>query len=130
MKLHLIIFTYICLIGSAYIHATPAYAQGGFSFAEEYKSLRVLLEKVTTRELAEKHKPAIEEEIAFLNATQTSGSEIFSSLSSAEKELFVKKFQNNRFHCGEVTSVMDERRRILLHPELSSVLRETLNKIP
>ena len=48
----------------------------------------------------------------------------------SQQELFVKKFQNNRYHCGEVTQVMQERQRILLHPDLSDILRDLLNQIP
>jgi hypothetical protein len=100
------------------------------SFAEEYKNLRILLEKVQDKGTALLLKQAIEIEIQHLNQTHQSGSDQFNSLSPEEKKLFVKKFQKNRYHCGDVTRVMVERKRILFNPELSIILRDVLSKIP
>jgi hypothetical protein len=100
------------------------------SFAEEYKNLRILLGKVQDKDTALLHKQAIEKEIQHLSQTHQSGAEQFNSLSSQDKKLFVKKFQKNRFHCGDVTQVMVERKRILFNPELSIILRDTLAEIP
>ena len=100
------------------------------SFAKEYKELRVLLQKVTTEEAAIKHKPAIQMQISILKKNQFSGESSFAALSDNEQALFVKKFQNNRFHCGEVTQVMAEKQRILLHLDISKILRDVLSQIP
>lgn len=100
------------------------------SFAEEYKNLRILLEKVQDKDSALLHKQAIESEIQLLNQNHRSGADQFKLLSAKEKNLFVKKFQQNRYHCGDVTQVMVERKRILFNPELSSILRDTLSRIP
>lgn len=100
------------------------------SFAQEYRELRILLQKVNTEQSAKIHRHAIQEQITRLKQNQAAGEQAFSALPKSQQELFVKKFQNNRFHCGEVTQVMQERQRILLHPDLSNVLRDLLNQIP
>ena len=100
------------------------------SFAEEYKNLRILLSKVQDKNSALLHKQAIEKEIQRLNQNHQSGEDQFNSLSVDEKKLFIKKFQKNRFHCGEVTQVMEQRKRILFQPELSKILSNTLANIP
>jgi len=126
----------ICfLIVSGYLlHANYAFAHladgDEQSFALEYKELRTLLQKVTSKETALNYKPAIEEQINYLKQTQQTGNHTFNAMSESQQYLFIKKFQNNRFHCGEVTEVMAERQRILLHPELSGILRDLLNQIP
>ncbi len=112
------------------VFANPQFIDTEKSFAEEYKNLRILLEKVTDPISAQKYKPVIEEEIQRLRQTQHSGGDFFNSLTNTEKKLFVKRFQQNRFHCGEVTQVMQERRRILFSPKLSLILADTLAKIP
>ena len=123
-----LLYLYLTLISSVLL--STSHAEATKSYAEEYKPLRLLLEQVTNRETALKLKPKIEDQVIYLNSTQSSGSQLFESLSASEKKLFIKRFQNNRFHCSEVTSVMNERRRILLNPDLSFVLRDTLNQIP
>jgi|GEM_PF-3305324 len=100
------------------------------SYAEEYKQLRILLESVKDIDTALLHKAAIEKEIQTLNQNQVAGSKHFDLLSKQEKKVFVKRFQQNRFHCGEVTQVMEQRRRILFKPELSEILADTLVNIP
>ena len=100
------------------------------SFALEYKELRILLQKVNNQQTAEKYKPAIKQQILQLQHNQFAGEVTYESLPKSEQQLFVKKFQNNRFHCGEVTQVMAERQRILLDPKLSNILRELLDQIP
>jgi hypothetical protein len=100
------------------------------SFAEEYKNLRILLEKVQDKDTALLHKHAIQNEIQYLNQNHQSGADQFNALSPQEKKLFVKRFQKNRYHCGDVTQVMVERKRILFNPELSIILRATLAQIP
>lgn len=100
------------------------------SFALEYKELRILLQKVVNEQTAVTYRSAIKQQIDKLKQNQITGEQTFSSLSESQQQLFVKKFQNNRFHCGEVTQVMQERQRILLHPDLSSILRELLDQIP
>ena len=100
------------------------------SFAEEYGELRALLASVQDKESALQYKLAIEQEIQHLNQNHQSGSKQFNLLSPQEKKLFIKKFQKNRYHCGNVTQVMMEARRILFDPELAIILRDTLAKIP
>lgn len=102
----------------------------GESFAQEYSTLRILLQKVQSKELALIYKAEISKELDRLRSSQISGREAFASLSVEEQEFFIKKFQNNQFHCGEVTQVMEERRRILLDPELSEVLSSVVKDIP
>lgn len=102
----------------------------GQSYAQEYNSLRQLLEKVTNAESAIKYKKAIEDQINILNKNQHSGADNFNAMSKEEKKFFIKKFQNNRYHCGEVTQVMTEKQRILLDKSLVEILGETLSKIP
>ena len=100
------------------------------SYAEEYRNLRLLLEKVQDTDSALHYKAAIEKEIQTLNQSQVAGRKQFHLLSNDEKKLFIKRFQQNRFHCGEVTQVMVEKRRILFKPSLSKILAETLANIP
>jgi hypothetical protein len=100
------------------------------SFAKEYATLKALLQKVRSKDSAKLYKPQIEQELDRLRSSQISGSEEFTSLSKNEKKEFIKKFQNNQFHCGEVTQVMEERRRILLNPELNEILGSLVQKIP
>lgn len=100
------------------------------SYAEEYKQLRILLENVKDIDTALLHKSAIEREIQILNQNQVAGGKHFDLLSEQEQKVFVKRFQQNRFHCGEVTQVMEQRRRILFMPELSEILADTLANIP
>ena len=100
------------------------------SFAQEYKELRILLQNVTDEQTAIAHKSAIQEQINKLKLNQAAGEQSFAAMSELEQKLFIKKFQNNRYHCGEVTQVMEERQRILLHPDLSAILRDVLNQIP
>ncbi len=100
------------------------------SFALEYRELRILLQKVNTEQAAKTYRSAIQEQISRLQKNQASGEQTFSAMPKSQQELFVKKFQNNRYHCGEVTQVMQERQRILLHPDLSAILRDLLNQIP
>lgn len=123
-------FILLLLSFSATVLANPQFIKPEKSYAEEYKTLRILLEKVKDTDSAQKYKPVIENEILRLRGTQHSGGEHFNSLSDADKKLFVKRFQQNRFHCGEVTQVMQERRRILFNPKLSLILADTLAKIP
>ncbi len=100
------------------------------SFAIEYRQLALLLKEVVDQKSALQHKQAIEIQIENLKRNQISGEQAFDTMSDSQKNIFIKKFQSNRFHCGEVTQVMVERQRILLHPELSEVLRDLLEQIP
>ena len=100
------------------------------SFAQEYRELRILLQKVNTEQTAKTYRSAIQAQIDRLKQNQATGEQAFSSMPKSQQELFVKKFQNNRYHCGEVTQVMQERQRILLHPDLSDILRDLLSQIP
>ena len=109
---------------------TPALADAGESFAKEYANLRILLENVNNRDSAVAYQAKISLELNRLKTIQSSGEQKFHSLSAAQKKLFVKKFQNNRFHCSEVTKVMQERNRLLLNPETQEVLGKTLKLIP
>ena len=122
-------FIFALALGSHSVLA-HLFEQDHQSFALEYKELRVLLQKVKSRETAIKYKPAIEQQISSLRQNQFSGESSFAAMSENEQTIFVKKFQNNRFHCGEVTQVMAERQRILLHPDLANILRNLLNQIP
>ena len=89
-----------------------------------------LLQQVQSRESALAYKSQIADELTKLKSSQISGGDKFAALSRKEKKLFIKKFQNNQFHCGDVTQVMEERRRILLDPDLSQVLNSLMNEIP
>ena len=100
------------------------------SFAQQYGKLAELLMEVKDRDTALMFKPAIQEQIEFLQANQISGEKAFSQMSEEEQTLFVKRFQNNRYHCGGVTQVMQERQRILLNPEMANVLGDLLEQIP
>lgn len=110
--------------------ASPLKQHSKNSFAEQYSDLRILLVNVRDKHSAQANKPMIESEIKLLLRNQPSGREFFDSLSDKDKKLFIRRFQNNRFHCSEVTQVMRERQRILLDPVLSEVLDETLANIP
>lgn len=100
------------------------------SYAQEYKKLRVLLEMIKSSETAIMYKQVIEQQIKYLNDNHLSGEESFNAMSVEDKKSFIKKFQNNHFHCGEVTQVMTERQRILLQLDLANILRDTLSEIP
>ena len=100
------------------------------SFAQEYIVLSDLLAKVNNSESAIQYKFKISQEIARLKSTQISGEEEYRALSAEEKRAFVKKFQNNNRHCSAVTQVMNERRRILLNPQLNKILGATIKDIP
>jgi hypothetical protein len=125
--LHGILF--FCLSSTSSLFAA-SFLDTDNSFAEEYKNLRILLEKVQDKDTALLHKHAIQNEIQYLNQNHQSGADQFNALSPQEKKLFVKRFQKNRYHCGDVTQVMVERKRILFNPELSIILRATLAQIP
>jgi hypothetical protein len=99
------------------------------SFAQEYKTLKELLQKVKSKDSAVLYKSQIEQELARLKSSQISGDE-FNTLSDEDKKKFIEKFQNNRFHCGEVTQVMEEKRRILLDPDLNQILGSLVQSIP
>lgn len=123
--LYLVLF--YCLIN---ISSASTFLNTDNSFAEEYGKLRNLLSNVQDKQSALQYKLAIEQEIQRLNLHHQSGTEQFNALSAQEKKLFIKKFQKNRYHCGDVTQVMVETRRILFDPELAMILRDTLAKIP
>ncbi len=128
-QLTFILFGILSIICTTYSYAS-LFPETSQSYAQQYKQLRILLQKVDSTESAIDNKGAIENQIRILNSNQTSGSEYFNTLSSEDKKLFIKKFQNNRFHCGEVTEVMVERQRILLNSDLANILRDTLSEIP
>ena len=135
IKYKLICFCASVYLTAVFIIAAPAaYAHlledTNSSFAQEYRELRILLQKVNTEQTAKTYRAAIQEQITRLKQNQVTGEQAFSAMPKAQQELFVKKFQNNRYHCGEVTQVMQERQRILLHPDLSVILRDLLNQIP
>ena len=113
-----------------YLFSMSAFAQDDSSFAEEYSYLGKLLANVSDRNSAMLYKPAISKELNRLKSSQINGEEQFASLSDAEKKQFIQKFQNNRIHCGNVTKVMQERRRILLDPETRVELGTVLLEIP
>ena len=100
------------------------------SFAKEYATLKSLLQKVKSRDSAELYKPQIEQELARLKSSQLIAGKEYDQLDQEEKKLFIKKFQNNQFHCGEVTQVMEERRRILLNPDLYEILGPLVQNLP
>ena len=99
------------------------------SFAKEYARLGELLEKIDNRQTAIEYKPLIEEELNRINLTQSSGQESFKLLSEDEKKKFIKKYQNNHNHCGEVTKVMNERNRLLLNQEVREELGVLLENL-
>ncbi len=125
--LHCILLVF--LASASHLPAS-SFLESDNSFAEEYKNLRVLLNKVQDKDTALLHKQAIEKEIQYLSQNHQSGEDQFNSLSADEKKLFIKKFQKNRYHCGNVTRVMEERKRILFDPELAIILSDTLSRIP
>ncbi|MCZ6564622.1 MAG: hypothetical protein O6852_00580 [Gammaproteobacteria bacterium] len=127
IRLVLIIITLFLSMG---VNA-GGYADGkGKSFAQEYAYLGILLEKVHDQQSAVKYKSKIAIELDKLKLSQPSGGDQFASLSEDEKKIFIKKFQNNHFHCGEVTKVMDERNRLLLNPATREVLGALLVILP
>ena len=128
IKLFVILF--LSFVAVNHVYATPQFLQSEQSYAEEYRDLRKLLERVKDTESALLHRNAIEKEILRLRQIQPSGGQYFKSLSNDDKKQFIKRFQMNRFHCGEVTQVMEERRRILFDPKLYEILADTLAQIP
>lgn len=98
------------------------------SFAKEYAQLGMLLEKVQDKQTAIKYKPKIINELERIKLVTGKFSD-FESLSSVEKKIFVKKFQNNNLHCGFVTKVADERNRLLLNKEAKNELGSLLDQL-
>ena len=129
MKFYLLVVT-ATLLTALEVHAGESIGVQGESFAQEYTHLRELLVKVQTRELAMIYKSQIAEELYRLHDSHINGGRAFDALSAEEQQAFIKKFQNNQFHCGEVTRVMEERRRILLDPDLKEVLGSLIKDIP
>ncbi len=126
---------YFILLLLMYLLVSPAYtgsyvAREGESFAMEYAELAELLSKVNDRQSAIIYKSQISEELERIKNLQPINGENFQSLSQQEQQAFIKKFQNNRFHCGEVTKVMQERNRIFLNAETRSELGLLLSEIP
>lgn len=129
MKIHLVSII-ITLFFSMGVNAGE-YENGKWkSFAQEYAHLGVLLEKVQDQQSAVKYKSQIAIELDKLKLSQSGGGDQFSLLPENEKKIFIKKFQNNHFHCDEVTKVMEERNRLLLHPETREVLGALLDSLP
>ena len=120
----------IAMLFVSNLYAGENIASDRESFAKEYATLKTLLQKVKSEESAIFYKPQIQQELDRLKSSQISGDEEFSSLSEQEQKAFIKKFQNNQFHCGEVTQVMEERRRILLDPDLYKIIGSLVQKIP
>ncbi len=112
------------------LYAGETIANNKDSFAKEYATLKTLLQKVKSRDSAELYKPQIEQELARLKSSQLIAGKEYDQLNQEEKKLFIKKFQNNQFHCGEVTQVMEERRRILLNPDLYEILGQLVQNLP
>ena len=112
------------------LYAGETIANDKDSFAKEYATLKTLLQKVKSRDSAELYKPQIEQELARLKSSQLIAGKEYDQLNQEEKKLFIKKFQNNQFHCGEVTQVMEERRRILLNPDLYEILGPLVQNLP
>jgi hypothetical protein len=100
------------------------------SFAQQYSELANLLSRVENRQSALDYRSKIQQQIDMLANSQSSGEDKFNQMSKQEQRLFIKRFQNNRYHCGAVTQVMQERQRILLDPELAELLQDLLIKIP
>lgn len=119
---------YIFII--VYLFSSSILADDSASFAQEYSYLSELLSNVTDRNSAILYKSAISKELDRLKASHINGGKEFELLSEAQQKRFINKFQNNRNHCGYVTNVMQERRRILLNPEAKVVLETVLREIP
>lgn len=98
------------------------------SFAQEYEYLGVLLEKVQNKKTAILYKPQIMDELARIQSSVGKYND-FESLSPFDKKIFVSKFQNNNLHCGYVTKVMNERRRLLLNKEAKNELGSILDQL-
>ena len=127
MKIYLV-FIIIALVSVVDVAAGERVA--GESFAQEYAHLSNLLQKVQNRESAEFYKSQIATELDRLRSSQLSGKQDFDALSYDQQQQFIKKFQNNQYHCGDVTKVREEQRRILLDPDLSQVLSSIIKDIP
>ena len=130
MKIHIFISVLLLYFSAACVFAGGNIIGEGESFAQEYATLNLLLKKVQSRESALLYKYNISKELERIKSSQISGGKVFSTLSDKQQQAFIKKFQNNKFHCGEVTQVMEERNRILLNPELNEVLSSVINDIP
>lgn len=98
------------------------------SFAQEYAQLGLLLEKIQDKHTARLYKPQVIKELDRIKSSVGEQSD-FETLSSIEKKLFVKKFQNNNLHCGYVTKVANERNRLLLNIEAKNELGELLDQL-
>ena len=120
----------LTLLLAATLYAGENIANDKDSFAKEYATLKTLLQKVKSRDSAKLYKPQIEQELARLKSSQLISGKEYDQLNQDEKKLFIKKFQNNQFHCGEVTQVMEERRRILLNPDLYEILGPLVQNLP
>lgn len=121
---------YFYILVVVYLFSSSILADDSVSFAQEYSHLSKLLSNVTNRYSAILYKPAISKELNRLKASQINSGEQFELLSEAEQKRFINQFQNNRNHCGYVTKVMQERRRILLNPETKVELETVLLEIP
>ncbi len=127
--LRIVVIT-LTLLLAAPLYAGENIANDKDSFAREYSTLKTLLQKVKSRDSAKLYKPQIEQELVRLKSSQLIAGKDFNQLNQEEKKLFIKKFQNNQFHCGEVTQVMEEQRRILLNPDLNEILGPIVQNLP
>ena len=122
----------VLLLQPCFAHQSPPLPSSNLnqSFAQQYSELADLLSKVEDKQTALDYRSKIQQQIDLLANSQSSGEAEFNQLSKQEQRLFIKRFQNNRYHCGSVTQVMQERQRILLDPELAELLQGLLIKIP
>lgn len=121
---------YFYIFTIVYLFSSSILADNSASFAQEYSHLSKLLSNVIDRNSAILYKSAIFKELNRLKASQINGGKEFELLSEAEQKRFINKFQNNRNHCGYVTKVMQEQRRILLNPETKVELETVLREMP
>jgi len=123
-----ILFVGLVLNISVVVYAGENITTDKDSFAKEYARLGLLLEKVHDKQTAIRYKPKIKSELDRIKAVTGKFSN-YESLSSVEKKIFVKKFQNNNLHCGYVTKVADERNRLLLNKEAKNELGSLLDQL-
>lgn len=115
-------------ISSSVSNAGENVATDKESFAQEYAQLGLILEKIQDEATARLYKPQLIRELKRIKISVGEQSN-YEALSSEDKKLFIKKFQNNNLHCGYVTKVANERNRLLLNKGAKNELGELLGQL-
>lgn len=115
-------------ISSSVSNAGENVATDKESFAQEYAQLGLILEKIQDEATARLYKPQLIRELKRIKISVGEQSN-YEALSSEDKKLFIKKFQNNNLHCGYVTKVANERNRLLLNKGAKNELGELLDQL-